>query len=116
MTLGWGWPDSGLTVTAKSTPASAELVPMSMLLFFPTVTSVRRPITAEGLTTNTLPLPLFVFIPACRPPMHAWLETTPHIPGSLAEGVCPSGVMQVWLGTVQSVLLWHAAPLVLLTH
>jgi len=27
-----------------------------------TVTSVRRPMTAEGLTTNTLPFPVDVFI------------------------------------------------------
>jgi hypothetical protein len=36
-----------------------------------TVTSVSRPTTAEGLTTNRLPLPLLDFIPATAVPMHS---------------------------------------------
>jgi hypothetical protein len=40
------------------------------LCFELTVTSVRRPITAEGLITNTLPLPLEVLIPATATPAH----------------------------------------------
>jgi hypothetical protein len=85
---------------------------MSTVPFFPTVTSVRRPITAEGLTTNTLPLPLLVLIPAERLPAHAPFRTTPHIP------VVPplTGKMQVWPGVVQLALLVHEEPLVLSTH
>jgi hypothetical protein len=49
------------TVTLKSTPANAELVAV-VPCFELTVTSVRSPITADGLTTNTLPVPLLVLI------------------------------------------------------
>src|SRR5215831_506200 len=60
--------------TEKSTPAIAELVPTEIVAFFCRLTSVRRPITAEGLTTNTLPLPLFVLMALLRlptqPPVH----------------------------------------------
>src|SRR5262245_34294943 len=96
MTLAWGWLDSDLTSTLKSTPASAELVPMLTVLFFPTETSVRSPITAEGLIRKTLPLPLLVFIPALRKPAHLPLETFPQTP------VVPParGKMQLWPGTV----------------
>jgi hypothetical protein len=55
-------------VTEKSTPANAEL--LAVVCFELTVTSVRRPITADGLTTNTLPFPLFVFIATLVLPMH----------------------------------------------
>src|SRR5437867_1003526 len=71
MTLGAAWPEFGETVTLKFTPASAELLTpprADPACFELTVTSVRRPITAEGLTTNTLPLPLDVLIPAARCP------------------------------------------------
>src|SRR5215510_11445762 len=50
---------AGLTATLKSTPASAELVPMDPALLLLRLTSVRRPITADGRMTNTLPFPLF---------------------------------------------------------
>src|SRR5215472_17563037 len=63
-----------VTLTVKSTPASAELLTPPTVLPFCcefTVTSVRRPTTAEGLTTNTLPLPLLVLIPATALPMHS---------------------------------------------
>src|SRR5437667_11034519 len=72
MTVGSDWPLSGATVTLKSTPASAELLTEPVVepsCFELTVTSVRRPTTAEGLTTNTLPLPLDVLIPAFAFPM-----------------------------------------------
>jgi hypothetical protein len=77
VTLGAAAPGGGVTFTSKSTPAYAELVPISMLVFFCRLTSVRRPITAEGLTTNTLPLPLLVFIPALRVPA----QTFPLVSG-----------------------------------
>jgi len=74
VTQGVGWPPIPLAVTEKSTPAYAELVPTSIVLFFCRLTSVRRPTTAEGLTTNTLPKPLLVFMAAPRvpeqPPVH----------------------------------------------
>jgi hypothetical protein len=53
-----------VTVTRKSIPASAELFTLLPDCLELTVTSVRRPITAEGRMSNTLPLPLLVFIPA----------------------------------------------------
>ena len=55
-------------VTAKSTPANAELV--AVVCFELMVTSVNKPMTAEGLTSNTLPLPLFVFIATSVWPTH----------------------------------------------
>src|SRR5260370_13893440 len=65
MTVGVPGP---VTDTEKFTPASAELLWMSCFEF--RVTSVRRPMTAEGLITNTLPLPLDVLMPATALPMH----------------------------------------------
>src|ERR1043165_2613206 len=111
MMLGWAWPDSGVPTTLKSTPASAELVPMLMVLLFDTLTLVSRPTTAEGLMRNTLPLPLLVFIPAEMDPAHFPLLTTPHKPD-----VAPVGIMQVWPAVVHCELLVHEAPLVLSTH
>src|SRR2546426_11818113 len=93
-----------------STPANAELVPMLTELFFPTLTSVRRPMTAEGLMTKALPLPLLVFIPALRVPMHNPLPTTPHVPE-----VAPFGITQV-SGAVQLLSDVHEPPAVPLTH
>src|SRR5437879_849332 len=65
-------PFAPVTVTLKSTPASAELltapVPLPDCFEF-TETSVRRPITAEGLTTKMLPAPLDVLIPATACPL-----------------------------------------------
>src|SRR5262245_6715390 len=61
---------AGLTSTLKSTPASAAPVPMEMVLFLTRLTSVRRPTTADGRMTNTLPLPLLVLMPAAKPPTH----------------------------------------------
>jgi hypothetical protein len=55
-------------VTEKSTPANAEL--LAVVCFELMVASVSRPMTAEGLTTNTLPFPLFVFIATLVLPMH----------------------------------------------
>src|SRR5262249_18781354 len=60
-----------VTDTEKFTPARAELLTAPLPLpdcFELTVTSVRRPMTAEGLTTNTLPFPLEVLIPATAMP------------------------------------------------
>src|SRR6266853_4023031 len=65
-------PFAPVTVTLKSTPASAELLTAPVLLpdcFELTVTSVSRPITAEGLTTKMLPAPLDVLIPATACPL-----------------------------------------------
>jgi hypothetical protein len=70
--LGLPCPLSGVTVTQKFAPARAELLTAPVLLpdcFELTLTSVRRPTTAEGRTTNTLPLPLDVLIPAMAFPM-----------------------------------------------
>src|SRR5215470_4768014 len=64
------WAGLGLTSTLKSTPASAELEPMEVALFLARLTSVRRPITADGRMTNTLPVPLLVLMPAARLPTH----------------------------------------------
>src|SRR5215813_5279426 len=61
---------AGLTATLKSTPASAELVPTEVVTFLKRLTSVRRPITADGRMTNTLPLPLLVLMPTPNPPTH----------------------------------------------
>jgi hypothetical protein len=55
-------------LTEKSTPANEEL--LAVVCFELMVASVSRPMTAEGLTTNTLPLPLFVFIATLVLPMH----------------------------------------------
>src|SRR5215510_389289 len=64
------WAGAGLTATLKSTPASAELVPIEVVLFLVRLTSVRRPTTADGRMTNTLPLPLLVLMPTPNPPTH----------------------------------------------
>jgi hypothetical protein len=63
-----GFPFGSVTPTEKSTPASAELVPTSSVAFFCRLTSVRRPMTAEGSMTNTLPAPLLVLIAALNVP------------------------------------------------
>lgn len=55
-------------LTEKSTPAKAEL--LAVVCFELMVTSVSRPMTAEGLTTKTLPFPLFVLIATLVLPMH----------------------------------------------
>src|SRR5579864_7799922 len=57
----------------KSTPASAELVPTLTVLLFCRLTSVKRPTTAEGRMSNTLPAPLLVLIPTANPPAHKLL-------------------------------------------
>src|SRR5437879_12881825 len=88
---------AGLIETLKSTPASAELVPMSVVLLFCRLTSVRRPTTAEGRKTNTLPLPLFVLIPTENPPTHKPLPLP-----SPEQAIVPSG----W--TVQ--FCWQICP------
>src|SRR5262245_46384698 len=77
-----GVPGAGpvVTSTLKSTPASAEaeLIPVVELKFLLLrVTSVRRPITADGRMTNTLPAPLLVLMPAFRLPMHKPLPVSP---------------------------------------
>ena len=91
---GAAWPLSGVTVTLKSTPASAELLEMPVELWFLEliVTSVRRPMTAEGRITNTLPLPLLVFRPAFALPMQV-----PDDAGSWHVPVLvpPVGLLQV---------------------
>lgn len=83
--VGLAPPPTGVTATDTSTPASAELDPMNVLVpaalcLPPMVASVRRPITAEGLMTNTFPLPPDVFIPAEKPPMHALSWVSPQTP------------------------------------
>jgi hypothetical protein len=108
MTVGEAWPDCGITVTWKFAPASAELLTAPVLLpfwFELTVTSVRRPITAEGLTTNTLPLPLEVLIPAMALPMHGWLVVL-HV-------LVPSGLsVQLYSHCIPPLML----PLESITH
>src|SRR5450759_4895550 len=85
-----------LTVTLKSTPASAELLTAPVLLpacFELTVTSVSRPITAEGLMTKMLPAPLDVLIPATACPLQV-----------------PLAAVQVLLPEVSIVQLsWHCS-------
>src|SRR5260370_42120118 len=63
-----GLPLGSVAFTSQSNPGYAELVPTLMVAFCCRVTSFRRRITAEGSTTNTFPLPLFVLIPALRVP------------------------------------------------
>jgi len=75
-------------LTCISTPARAELLtePLTGLICLElTVTSVSRPTTAEGLTTNTLSLPLLVLIvtlalPTQFAPHAAPLQVTLHVP------------------------------------
>jgi hypothetical protein len=50
---------------------------MEVVRLFYRLTSVKRPITADGLTRNTLPLPLLVFIPALKLPVHPPVHTPP---------------------------------------
>jgi hypothetical protein len=65
-------------LTEKSTPAKAELD--AVVCFELTVTSVSRPITAEGRTKNTLPFPLLVLIATSVLPMHEADAVPEHIP------------------------------------
>src|SRR5215468_4563104 len=68
------WAGLGLTSMLKSTPASAEPMPAVAVVFLELrLTSVRRPITADGRMTNTLPLPLLVLMPTPNPPTHKLL-------------------------------------------
>src|SRR5215468_1607972 len=96
---GSGAPDGGVTWTSRSTPAKAELVPTLMVLLFCTVTFVSRPITAEGLMTNTLPLPLLVFMPALMvPPQTPEAGIGTHVPleqSVPAEHVAPPVIAPV---------------------
>ena len=69
---------AGLTSTLKFTPASAELVPVKGVVLVVRLTSVRRPITADGRMTNTLPLPLLVLMPTLNPPTHKSLPWPVH--------------------------------------
>src|SRR5215831_19831931 len=77
---------AGLTSTLKSTPASAELVPMDVVLFLTRLTSVRRPITADGRMTNTLPLPLLVLMPTPNPPTHKLLPWPAPVHATVPSG------------------------------
>src|ERR1043166_6452671 len=88
------WAGAGLTSTLKSTPASAELVPTEARLVLVRLTSVRRPITADGRMTNTLPAPLLVLMPTLNPPT--------HVPSTPVHATVPSG----W--RVQ--LFWQISP------
>src|SRR5947209_11984572 len=69
---------AGLTSTLKFTPARAELVPVKGVVLVVRLTSVRRPITADGRMTNTLPLPLLVLMPTLNPPTHKSLPWPVH--------------------------------------
>src|SRR5437773_11763451 len=80
------WAGAGLTSTLKSTPASAELVPTEARLVLVRLTSVRRPITADGRMTNTLPAPLLVLMPTLNPPTHKPLPCPS--PAQLTEPAC----------------------------
>src|ERR1019366_4790238 len=84
-------PFGPVTVTLKSTPASAEL--LATVCFELTVTSVSRPITAEGLMTKMLPAPLDVLIPATACPL--------QVPLGVLHVLVPSGLR------VQ--LSWHCS-------
>src|SRR5215510_4201575 len=96
-------PFGSVTFTSKSTPASAELVPTLMVAFLCTVTSVRRPITAEGRMTNTFPAPLFVLIPAERLPAQSVAPGTIVHPlasqTELWEQVAPPVIEPFWFST-----------------
>src|SRR5262249_40413826 len=72
---GWCWPLMLVATMLKSTPANVELVSTESVAFFCRLTSVRRSIIAEGWTTNTLPLSLFVFIALLRLPTHPPVHT-----------------------------------------
>src|SRR6516164_7599348 len=89
------WAGAGLTATLKSTPASAELEPVKGVVLVERLTSVRRPITADGRMTNTLPLPLFVLMPAARLPTHKPFPWPEHVTvpsgwrAQLLSQICP---------------------------
>src|SRR5437660_561576 len=78
-------------VTAKSTPANAELV--AVVCFELMVTSVNKPMTAEGLTSNTLPLPLLVFIATSVWPTHEADALPEQIPVSVQKPLTTSQVV-----------------------
>src|SRR5260370_2972121 len=97
MTVGLGWPLCGTAVTVKSGPDRAELLTAPVVApfwFELRLTSVRRPMTAEGLTTNTLPAPLDVLIPATACP--------PHVPEAGVHVLLPEeSIVQ---------FIWHTSP------
>src|SRR5215472_8669559 len=81
------WAGAGLTVMLKSTPASAELLPAEAEVFLELrLTSVRRPITADGRMTNTLPLPLLVLMPTPNPPTHKLLPWPAPVHATVPSG------------------------------
>src|SRR5713226_5424255 len=85
------------TVTLKPTPAAPHHLTAPAPLpacFELTVTSVSRPITAEGLMTKMLPAPLDVLIPATACPL--------QVPVGVLHVKVPSGLI------VQ--LSWHCSP------
>src|SRR2546428_10994950 len=109
------WAGAGLTSTLKSTPASAELVPTEARLVLVRLTSVRRPITADGRMTNTLPAPLLVLMPALNPPAHKRLPwpspaqlTVPVVGsrGQFSSQICPPVIVPPAFRTQ-----WVAPPL-----
>ena len=116
-------------VTEKSTPANAELV-AGWVCFELAVTSVRSPMTAEGLTTNTFPVPLEVFIVTLVLPMQVLVvvpeqkpefsqtpsivSQVPPVPHSafVVQAVCPeqvAGLVQLAV-VVQAVEAAHCTP------
>ena len=100
LTVGAGCPLRGVTVTWKSTPAWAEV--MAAACFELMVTFVRRPTTAEGVTTKTFPLPLDVFMavlmvvtaPAIPPVSAPVDEFTTHWSGLLGVVEAPAALGQ----------------------
>src|SRR5262249_1759097 len=109
------WAGAGLTVTLKSTPASAELVPAEEEVFLELrLTSVRRPITADGRMTNTLPLPLLVLMPTPNPPTHKPLPWPSPVHWTVPSGwrvqfswqICPPVMLPL-----ASITQWVVPPL-----
>jgi hypothetical protein len=95
-------------VTEKSTPANAELV--EVVCFELMVTSVRRPMTADGLTTNTLPFPLLVLIATSVWPTHDADAVPEHIPVSAQTPFTMSQVVPLAVHCVfevHAMAPWH---------
>jgi hypothetical protein len=95
-------------LTEKSTPAKAEL--LAVVCFELMVTSVSRPMTAEGLTTKTLPFPLFVLIATLALPMHDADAVPEQMPVSSQKPLTVSQVVPLARHGVVSAALQATAP------
>src|SRR2546425_6773814 len=102
LTTGPTCPAVGSTSTLTSTPASAELVWVVLVM----VTSVRRPMTIEGRMTNTLPLPLLVFIPAAKLPTQSPVCAVHPVLSQVCWQIWPPVIVPLLLSTQLSFAPW----------